>query len=210
MSGKSHVNTGTRKVLEIPKLYNFFQDLIGGNRHRKEHFEKYINSKKPKSVLDIGCGTAILLKYLDNDIEYVGCDMQESYINFIKKKYSGRGEFYCEKVGEVIREDWLEKFDIINAHGLLHHLDDKSSHDLLAISKKYLKKGGFLLTVDSVHHLDQSRITKYIVSKDRGQNIRTPTAYLNLAKNYFDKVEGILDDKAFNIPFSIYTMIMYK
>ena len=67
-----------------------------------------------------------------------------------------------------------------------------------------------LLTVDTVFHKNQSSVTRYIVSKDRGQNIRTPEEYLKLGKTYFDDVKGILDDKAFNIPYSIYTMILHK
>lgn len=211
MGTKAHINTGVRKVLELPSIYDLFQSIIGGNKHRSDHFKKHITNQKFKSILDIGCGTAVLLEHLKGkEVEYVGCDMQDSYIKKAREKYGDIAQFYCEKVGEVIREDWLDKFDIINAHGLIHHLDDQESEALLDISHKYLKKGGFLVTVDSLFHKNQSGISKWLVSKDRGQNIRQPSEYIDLASRYFSKVESYIDDKSLRIPYSIFTMVMYK
>ena len=210
MSDKSHVDTGLRKILEAPSVYNLFQTLIGGKRHRREHFERYFQVESGVKILDIGCGTAVLLDYIEAQVDYHGCDMQQSYIDFASEKFSGRGNFYCERVGEKIREEWLGYFDVINAHGLLHHLSDEDSKALLEISHKYLRKGGRLVTVDTTFHEDQSRLSRWIVSKDRGQNLRTPEEYIKLGKEYFSKIEGKLDTKSLNIPFSIYTMELYK
>jgi len=210
MSSITHINTGIRKILEHPSIYNSFQDAIGGNKQRKEHFLTYFKNTQNKNILDIGCGTAVLLEYIEDTADYHGCDMEESYINYCIKKYGDRGSFYTERVGEVVREEWLSYFDIINAHGLLHHLNDNDSKDLLDISYKYLKPGGILVTVDSVFHKNQSSFAKWLISKDRGQNVRTPEAYLALAKQHFPQVDGFIDDKAYRIPYSLYTMIMKK
>lgn len=210
MNSSSHVDTGVRKVLERPSVYNFFQDIIGANKHRAAHFMKYFSNSKGKKILDIGCGTAILINYIDEDAEYHGCDMQASYIEFCNNNYADRGHFYCEKVGDKIREEWFSYFDVINAHGLLHHLNEEQSEKLLSISEKYLKKGGKLVTLDTLYHEDQSALSKWLVSKDRGQNIRTPEEYLTLANNFFDKVDGYIDDKPFYIPYSVYIMVMEK
>lgn len=210
MATTSHVNTGVRSILEHPKVYNLWQNLIGGNQHRAKHFKKFFQTQKGQKVLDIGCGTAILLKHLEDGIDYYGCDMQESYIEYAQDLYKDKGRFFCEKVGDVVREDWEDNFDIVNAHGLLHHLTDEQSEDLLAISARYLKKGGYLVTVDSVYHEGQSKMSKWMVSKDRGQNIRMPDEYLALARKHFGKVEGYLEPDSLYIPFGMYTMKMYK
>jgi len=210
MSSSTHINTGVRKILEQPFAYNFFQNIIGGNRQREGHFRTYFSDTHNKNILDVGCGTSVLLEHVENTANYHGCDMEEGYIEFCKKKYGNRGKFYKEKVGEVVREEWLSYFDIINAHGLLHHLDNQDSEDLLDISYKYLKPGGILVTVDSVFHVGQSFFAKWLISKDRGQNVRTPEAYLSLARQHFSKVEGFVDDKAYRIPYSLYTMVMTK
>lgn len=210
MQKNTHVTTGIRKTLEHPFVYNTFQYLIGGNKHRSNHFKKFLNGLPGQKILDIGCGTAVLLDHLVDGVEYHGCDMQESYISFAKDKFGDKGNFYVEKVGEVIRKDWLSYFNIINAHGLLHHLSNEHSEALLKSAYGYLDKGGYLVTVDSVFHEDQSVMSKWLVSKDRGQNIRTPKEYIQLADKYFDKVETFLDTDSLNIPYSIFTMVLHK
>ena len=207
---KTHVQSGVRKILELPWVYNTFATVIGGNESRKKHFRKYLISDKVKTILDIGCGTAVLLNHLDSDVEYHGCDMEQKYIDHCKTKFGDRGNFYLERVGEIIREEWLNKFDAINAHGLLHHLSDEDGEDLLKTSRKYLKKGGFLLTADPVFFDGQGVFSKWIVSKDRGQNVRTPASYNALANKYFNRLETDLIKKNNKLYYSTYAMKMYK
>lgn len=210
MSNRSHINTGIRKVLELPSVYNTFQTIIGGNKHRKDHFRKNFLLTDNDHVLDIGCGTGVFLDYCsNNNINYIGCDMEESYIKHAKTKYP-QHEFLCERVGEILRKEWENKFNYINAHGLLHHLSDADSEELLKICHFYLKEGGSMITVDTVFHDKQSSISKWISSKDRGQNIRYPKEYIALASKYFSKCEGFVDDKSLKIPYSIYTMKLTK
>jgi len=206
----THINFGIRKILETPFVYNLFQTLVGSYKEKKQHFKEYIQAKPNDNILDIGCGTAILLDALPDTVNYVGYDMEEEYIEHAQKKYGSRGTFYCERVGARIEEKWINHFDIINAHGLLHHLSDGDSKELLKIAHLYLKKGGYLVTADTVYHAQQSKLEHWLVSKDRGQNIRTPEQYLSLAHKYFDKVEGKVYQDMYRIPYSIYKMRLEK
>ena len=206
----AHITRGARKVLELPFIYNLFQTLIGANAHRKKHFKKYFDLDSRSKILDIGCGTGALLDSLKDDVHYIGCDMEKKYIDYAKSKFGNRGDFYMERVGEKMRSDWYNYFDAINAHGLLHHLNDSDSAILLETGHKYLKPGGFMVTVDSVFHDNQSFLSKWIVSKDRGQNIRNPEQYLYLAKKYFSNIQSFVSDDYALIPFSVFTMVLYK
>lgn len=206
----SHINKGVRKILEIPAIYNTFQTLHGGNEKRKQHFKAHFSDPKLSKILDIGCGTGVLLEYLNESVEYHGCDMEESYIQHAQNKFGDRGNFYLERVGETIKPDWLDYFDAINAHGLLHHLTNEDSNALLEIAYKYLKPGGFFLTLDTVYYDNQNPISKWVVSKDRGQNIRTPKQYEALANTYFDKIETKLIKKHNRIMYSVFVMKMFK
>lgn len=206
----SHINKGLRKILELPAVYNTFQTLHGGNEKRKQHFKEHFSDPKILKVLDIGCGTGVLLDSLSENVEYHGCDMEESYIEHAKSKYGNRGKFYLERVGEVVKDEWLNYFDAINAHGLIHHLSDEDSKALLDISKRYLRKGGFLLTLDSVFYPNQPFLSRWIVSKDRGQNIRTPDQYKALAHDFFQDAKFELVTKHNRIMYSVFIMKMTK
>lgn len=206
----THVNTGIRKILENPMIYNLFHNITGGNKFRKKYFAKYFDLQEGAYVLDIGCGSGVMLENISQDIEYYGVDFEQSYIDFCKEKYGNRGKFFREKVGENIREEWLGYFDAINAHGLIHHLSDVDSDLLLSTAYKYLKPNGYLVTFDSAYHNDQPILSKWLVSKDRGQNVKHCDDYLSFAKQYFKNIEGTLYTNYSMLPYAAYAMKMIK
>jgi len=208
---EDQINSGLRGLLSNPLLYDTTQTIFGAYKHKENHFNKFFSELRGKQILDIGCGTGFLLNYLHNSNKYVGCDMEQKYIDSIRVNYDQPNvELYCEKVGEVERKEWINRFDFINAHGLIHHLSDKDTQYLLDISFTYLKPGGQLITVDSLYHKNQSKFSRWMVSKDRGQNVRQTAHYLDLANAVFEKVEYSIDDHALRIPFSLLTMILTK
>jgi len=206
----THVNTGIRKILELPMVYNLFHNITGGNAFRSEYFSKYFSLDDGAKVLDIGCGSGVMLENVKSHIDYTGVDFEEGYIEFCKEKYGDRGQFFQEKVGEVIREEWLDNFDAMNAHGLIHHLTDEDSEVLLSTAYKYLKPGGYLVTFDTTYHDNQSSISRWFVYKDRGQNVKHTSEYLKLAEKHFDKVEGKIYTNYSRLPYSAYAMKMIK
>lgn len=206
----SHINKGIRKILEVPLVYNAFQTLHGGNAKRKVHFKKHFSDKSIKTLLDIGCGTGVLLEHLDQSIEYHGVDMEESYIQHAREKYKNRGSFYTQRVGQDINENWINYFDAINAHGLIHHLNDEDIGILLNGAKNYLSPKGKIVTIDAVYYDGQSRFSKWIVSKDRGQNVKTIEQYTELAKRYFTNVETELIKNHNRLKYSVLVMVLQK
>lgn len=205
----AHITTGWRSFFEFPQIYNAFQNFIGGNRERIRQYEENLILNPSDRILDVGCGTGKLAGWIPDGVEYIGYDMNESYIEQANRDFGDKGRFFCEKVGET-ETRWNEYFDIVFAHGLLHHLNDEESSSLMRCAKAYLKEGGYFVTVDSVYHKDQSSLDRWVVSKDRGQNIRLDNEYLDLAKKHFSKVEGKIEQGKLRIPFSTYTMKCYK
>jgi len=77
------------------------------------YIDKYVKPKDGDKILDIGCGTADILEYLPN-VEYLGFDMNNRYIQFALQKYGNRGKFFCKKVNLDVLDNKV-LFDIIMA-----------------------------------------------------------------------------------------------
>ena len=198
----THVNTGIRKILENPLIYNLFHNITGGNAFRKQYFETYFDLSEGSKVLDIGCGSGVMLNNISEDLEYYGVDFEESYIDFCQSNFQDRGTFIHQKVGEELRSEWFDYFDAINAHGLIHHLSDEDGVTLIKTAQRYLKPGGYLVTFDSAYYDGQSAHSKWLVSKDRGQNVKHVDDYQALGERYFETVEGTLFTNYSRLPYA--------
>jgi 2-polyprenyl-3-methyl-5-hydroxy-6-metoxy-1,4-benzoquinol methylase len=204
----AHFDTGLKSILSSPLFYNIFIKIIG----KKGKFAEFVtNVVRPFSgckILDIGCGTGHIITYLPDSIgEYVGFDMNNSYIEHAKKQWKDRGNcsFYCEKVSSASISK-VEHFDIVLAIGILHHLSDNEAADLLEIANQVLKPKGILITWDNVYIDNQHWFAKWFISKDRGQAVRTVNGYKQLVSPYFSNIEGELLHDTLKVPYTIFNM----
>jgi cyclopropane fatty-acyl-phospholipid synthase-like methyltransferase len=85
----------------------------------------------------------------------------------------------------VIRD--MQAFDIVLAIGLLHHLDDQQAINLFILAQSALKQGGRLITIDPCYAPDQTAIARFLVRRDRGQNVRTAQQYKHLVETIFSQ-----------------------
>lgn len=194
------VTTGIRKILESSFVYSSFQNLIGTNRVRKLMVEEKLHLKDGMSLLDVGCGPGDLMEYLPDSIQYVGFDFNPDYIAQAERKYGGRGTFHCSDVNEF---DFRGRaFDRIFLGGILHHIDDDKVDHLMYHLARRLNPGGFLFTIETVYDEGQSRMAKFIISKDRGQNVRNAAGYVNLIKKHFANVEFEVRHNLIRLPYS--------
>lgn len=198
----SHITTGLRKILEFSLVYNFWQLITGSEKAKKKIILEYVSPFPKAKILDIGCGTGAMINYINEklDIDYVGYDINEKYIEFAKNKHPNKGRFYCTSVSEA---KLIERnFDIVAALAIVHHLNLNESENLFKLAKQSLKPGGYFLLAEPVWTDSQSRFEKYLMSKDRGQNIRTEKQYLEMAKKEFSNVECQIVPGLFSIPWT--------
>ena len=160
-------------------------------------------------MIDFGCGPGLIIEYLPNQMEYVGIEPEKYYIDSAKKKYGERGSFICESIEHYLPEK-MNYFDITLAGGLLHHLDDENSVKLLKKANSVLKQGGRLVTFDNIYIKNQSFFARYIISKDRGQNVRTLDQYIGIGKTAFTKIEYKIIHDMLRVPYTHIVMTFTK
>ncbi|ATX79584.1 Methyltransferase domain-containing protein [Mariprofundus aestuarium] len=205
----AQIVSGFRAVFSHPSIYNLAQRLVGAEKARRALVQDYFPETGGYRMLDIGCGTAEILRHLPDDIDYFGFDASDPYIAEARNRFSTRGTFKAELVREATLED-MEPFDLVLAFGLLHHLDDDEGKTLFALARKALKPGGLVITIDPVYVPEQSALAHWMISKDRGQNIRVPEGYRELASAQFTDITAIVRHDMLHIPYSHLIMTCKK
>ena len=196
----AQITTGIRSLLSHPLVYRTSQLILGAEHARKEYVNHYIKPFEHAKILDIGCGTADILEYFPATVDYFGFDLNDQYIQYAKNKYRQRGTFVCNDVNNQLHD--LPKFDIILANGLLHHLGDQEVENLFSMAVGGLEDKGRMLTFDCCYIENQSKLAKYIISKDRGQNIRRPSEYQKFALKTFQHVNVDVRHDLLKIPYT--------
>jgi SAM-dependent methyltransferase len=189
-----------RKLLGVPAVYSLFRKFVGRDTFRRRYADQHIRAQAGQRILDIGCGTGDILDFLPA-VDYVGFDMDPDYINAARQRFGSRGTFFCEPVSEGVNVP-PTSFDIVIAHGVLHHLNDDEARALFKIARSALKPGGRLLTFDGCYSDDQSWLSRFIVSRDRGQHVRSREAYEALALGIFKQVKASVHHDLIRIPYT--------
>ncbi|MDQ6999727.1 MAG: class I SAM-dependent methyltransferase [Mariprofundus sp.] len=197
----AQITSGFRSIFSQPAIYNLAQRLVGAEKARRMLVRDYIPRQPGLRVLDIGCGTAEILQHLPADTEYYGFDASEDYITQARRHFGSRGIFTAELVGQATVND-MPPFDIVLAFGLLHHLDDGDARTLFKLAKQALKKKGKLISIDPVYTTGQSQLARWLISKDRGQCVRTAEVYEKLATSQFDHVRATVRHDMLYMPYS--------
>lgn len=198
----AQVTTGIRSVLAHPAIYDLSQTVFGATRSREILVREYIQVPDFGTILDIGCGTGEIVPFLPKSVAYWGFDLSADYIRAARKRHGDRGRFECADVGEHAVGDLASSVDVVIAVGVLHHVDDGTARSLVESAHASLKDQGRLVTMDPVFAEGQSRISRNLVSRDRGMNVRSPDGYRNLVENRFTSVDVTVRHNLLRFPYS--------
>jgi SAM-dependent methyltransferase len=198
----SQVTHGARALLSSSRIYDLFQEIMGSRMARTIFSAEYVRAKPGDAVLDIGCGTAELLRYLPS-VEYHGFDPDPRYIDTARKKFRARPHctFTCAIIDEKL-VGALPKFDIVLMIGVLHHLDDEEASHLAALAKAALKGTGRLVSLDPCLVEGQSAIARFLAKHDRGQHVRQREDYRTLMSAIFPSIATEIRHDLGRIPYT--------
>jgi SAM-dependent methyltransferase len=186
VSAMDERSTGPWALLKQASIYTALQNLIGGPHLRRYIVEHYIRPRPGDRVLDVGCGPADFAPLM-RGVDYWGVDHNPGYIEQARSRYGGHAHFLNADV--CAANSGIDgSFDIILAIGLLHHLSDAQTAELLAATRRRLKPGGRMLTIDPAVTTPQHWLARLIIRNDRGQHVRRPVEYERLAEAAFGKV----------------------
>ncbi len=197
----AQINNGIRQIFNHPVIYDFFQNLVGAKKQRKMYVKNYLQIFDKAKVLDIGCGTSEILDYLPENIDYVGFDLSENYIESARRKYKNRGKWFCKSVMEMSYKE-NGTFDIVMANGVFHHLDNHEALNLSKFASIALKDSGKFCSFDGCYVNDQNPIARFLLSKDRGLNIRNKEQYESLVSPYFENIDLNIRHDLLNVPYT--------
>lgn len=184
----AQITNGIRSILSNPIIYSGFQHLMGARNLWRYLVNDIMQVKAGMTVLDIGCGPADLLAYLPSGVVYYGFDISPEYIKKAQQKYGANGQFFC-KLLEATDLDTLPKFDRVVLMGVFHHMDDVEAKKIAKLAHLALKIGGKLVSIDPCYTPDQNPIARFIISKDRGQNVRVESAYKAIVNRTFKRID---------------------
>lgn len=196
----AQTTTGLRAVLSNPFVYETVQRLLGSPRVRRTLVDRYVGVRPGLRVLDIGCGPGTLVEHLPG-VVYTGTDVSAAYIAAARRRYGDRGTFHVGRVADL-DPCALGVFDVVVAKSLLHHIDAGEALHLFDVASTVLADGGRLVTLDAAYTPDMSHAARFVVSRDRGQNILSPEGYEALARRRFADVDVAVHHDLLRIPYT--------
>ena len=188
------------RVLGKSKVYDIAMHFLGPHR-TSEYIARQINASVDDRVLDIGCGTSTILRYLP-PVYYLGIDSNPKYISQARDSFGMSGDFQCKSVDDFTIES-TQKFDRILLIGVLHHLTDQQILSLMPKIKDLLSVGGQLITYDGVFLPKQNLIARLFLKIDRGRHVRTEEAYLSLISTTLTVASSHTKNDFLRIPYSV-------
>ncbi len=188
-----------RKILNNSRIYNFYQNLIGCKKFQKNFSNNFIKARAGENVLELGCGTGNVARFLNQNVNYIGVDYCKNYIDYASKKYP-HFKFKHADLSSPITFDC--KFDIIYAEAILSAMTDEQALNMFKIINSHINNNTRIIFSDMNYNCANSAFEKYMFEHERNSVIRTKDEYIALIQPSF-KIQNItVLDHIYRIPYS--------
>lgn len=195
-------------VLRHPAVYIAMQRAVGADRLRYHCLER-LELAPGDTVVDVGCGPAYYLGRLPQRVSYFGYDTEPRYVRWARKRWGDRASFHLGQFDEQ-QLSRLPPVDAVLLLGVLHHLSDAESTELLRLAGRALDPIGRVVAVDPCFEPTQGRISRWMSDHDRGEHVRAPDAFVDLGRRRFESVDGEVLSNVTRVPSSHWMMWMSR
>jgi SAM-dependent methyltransferase len=199
----SQKTTGLYSFTRVPALYEAFQRALGSTRTRKTIIADYIRPATGARILDLGCGPAAILPFLQQTtkVSYVGIDLNEAHIASAHAEHGDSGRFHAGDFASL-KNELGGTVDLVICLGLLHHLEDDRVVELGRLAHTYLAPGGRLIAADPVFAEGQAWVARQLAAADAGKRVRTADGYRSLIGQTFQDCMFHLRHDLLRVPYS--------
>ena len=132
----------------------------------------------------MGCGPGNLLSFLPPHVNYIGFDVNQEYINLAKQrnKKHKNSTFIMGSALDALNHDQItdNSIDVVIIHGVLHHVTDQIAQEMFECAEKKLKRNGKMVVLEPVWFNGQSKFRKWVMQRDRGNNIKHHDEWVKL------------------------------
>ena len=197
------MSQGTRSlwsVLSFSWAYAAWGRLVGSKRGTPLLHSQHFKVGPEDRVLDLGCGPAAVLEHI-TPWSYLGVDPSEKYIETARQRFGDKGVFVVGTADTIDMAQIADRFDLVLAIGVLHHIDDDQAERLVACARHALVKGGRFVTVDCVAGA-RNPIARLLIRADRGRNVRSADEIRRLLESSFDRPQVGVRHDLLRVPYS--------
>jgi SAM-dependent methyltransferase len=183
-----------RGVLRYARMFDLLQRVLGfPYQYAADEITAQIPPREgalaneQAVVLDVGCGTARVLQYLDG-IRYIGLEPSPKYVAAARTRFPDT-EFLPMAFQDIEMDDYRGRVDVVVAIGVLHHVPDPDVVGLAGIASEVLRPGGAFVTLDPAFVAGQHRLARTLSWSDRGEHVRTPAHLSSLIAQVFPNID---------------------
>ena len=183
---------------------NWHENLIKGSGFSREYFLEYKVKEtakalagqgiNPKNILDFGCGVGDVEPYLQKyfpDAKIFAVDISADSIETAKKTAEARG--LSGITFAALDEAWIsnnflsrfEKFDLVFAAGVFHHIPPSEHSKILSAIEKQMCKNAkiFIFELNPLNPATRHVFAKYEKPVDKHANLISPSAFKKAMKS---------------------------